>query len=337
MRLVHGENPRQTPATLRALPSARRDPLAIGHFRIRGTRAPCYTNVADADTLLQTLSLAAEAFRQHYGKTPYLAIAAKHGNACGAAADWRSPRRALEGALFGNPQAIWGGEIAVTFDIDGDLARRLLFSARRLRREGRGEWMLDLVLAPRFTAEAETILASRKAQKRFSNPALRAPRLPRAAWAGRLVRGGALRQPWPTYVLDVRGIAPEAPLPAGERFDSLILAWAVAFSSFHGGNEIALAKGRKLLSVGGGPSTVDAAETAVSRARRRGHDPAGSVFCANAFFPFPDAPRILARAKVGAGCAPLGSRRDALVVSFFKRAGVSMTYLPPDVRGFSRH
>ena len=119
--------------------------------------------------------------------------------------------------------------------------------------------------------------------------------------------------------------------------DSLITAWSVAYSSFHGGNEVTLAKDGKLIGVGGGPSTVEAAETAVNRALARGHDARGSVFAADAFFPFTDAPKILSEAGCTLGVVPAGGKKERLVKEFFRENNMRMIYLPPECRGFCRH
>jgi phosphoribosylaminoimidazolecarboxamide formyltransferase/IMP cyclohydrolase len=89
--------------------------------------------------------------------------------------------------------------------------------------------------------------------------------------------------------------------------------------------------------VGGGPATVQAAEVAVDRAKKAGHATEGSVFCADAFFPFTDGPQILIDAGVKVGCVPSGGKNEPEMRQAFSRAGVTMLYMPQDFRGFCRH
>lgn len=336
LRLANGENPYQQPADLFADPASR-DPLALHRFASRGPGTPCFVNLADADALVTTLAALANAFRRNFGKVPHLAVAAKHGNACGASYDWESPARAAERALWGNPRAIWGGEVAVNFQVAEDLARLLTESARRKEALGMRQWLLDMVLAPRFSGEAVRILARRQTVKLLENPALAGPWADETGWRHRAVRGGVLRQPAAGFVLEKGGVAwvPEAPDDA--RFQDLVLAWGIAFTSNVGGNEVALAREGALLALGGGPSTVDAVEVALARGRGNGRDLRGAVFCADAFFPFEDAPRLLAEAGCRAGCVPEGGRRFPQVREFLREAGVVAGYLPPAIRGFCRH
>jgi phosphoribosylaminoimidazolecarboxamide formyltransferase/IMP cyclohydrolase len=76
---------------------------------------------------------------------------------------------------------------------------------------------------------------------------------------------------------------------------------------------------------------------AVERAREGGHETDGSVFCADAFFPFTDAPQVLIDAGVKFGCVPAGGRNEPLVRELFAAENVDMFYLPEDFRGFCRH
>ena len=330
LRLVHGENPYQAPSSLFARNDG--DALSTHNFRSVGRGVPCFTNLADLDSVLHTLCLASEAFRLKYGKVPFIAVAAKHGNACGMSVDWKSEDNAVDGALWGNPLAVWGGEFIANFEISADLGRLLLGSPDRGDKYGSINWMLDVIAAPGFDKKAVEVLGRRAMRKLFKNPALSGPGLPDDGWHFRQVRGGFLRQPLPDVVLDLRN------KKLGSRImDSLIIAWSSAYSSFHGGNEVALAKDGKLIGVGGGPSTVEAAETAVNRALARGHDARGSVFAADAFFPFTDAPKVLADAGCRAGVVPAGGKNERKVKEFFHENEVDVVYLPPGYRGFCRH
>jgi phosphoribosylaminoimidazolecarboxamide formyltransferase/IMP cyclohydrolase len=76
---------------------------------------------------------------------------------------------------------------------------------------------------------------------------------------------------------------------------------------------------------------------AVERAHQAGHDTAGSIFCADAFFPFTDATQVLIDAGVKLGGVPAGGKNEPLIRAQLAAAGVRMYYLPEDFRGFCRH
>ncbi len=353
--LLNGENPYQIPASAfisaspciaasasipgsaSSISSGDDDPLSLLNFRQASGDAPCFTNMADADSILATMCLAAEAFAVNTGSAPYLCVAAKHGNACGMGVSKASPAEAVEKALFGNPRSIWGGEAIVNFPVDRQLAEVLSRSGRRERLLGNGAWMLDVVMAPSFTSEAISILGKRKERKLLANVALLSPSPKKSGFTYRAVRGGFLRQPPPTYILNRRACRIVGQDLSESDVSSLLVAWAVVFSSSHGGNEIAIAKDGALLSAGGGPSTVEAARVAVARAIDCGHETKGAVFGADAFFPFIDAPAVLCEAGITVGCVPAGGKNEKDIREFFCARGGTVAYIPPEFRGFCRH
>jgi AICAR transformylase/IMP cyclohydrolase PurH len=172
------------------------DGLSLARFKMvsRG-EPPCFTNLADADNLIQTMCLTAEAFRKQNGEMPYTCVAAKHGNPCGMAIDRDSPSIAVRKALYGNPRAIWGGEVVTNFPIDAQIAQELFKSPGRNSAAGNAAWMLDIVVAPAFDTAAIEILGARKQRKLMENRCLLSPELQNnPSWAYRFVRGGFLRQ-----------------------------------------------------------------------------------------------------------------------------------------------
>jgi AICAR transformylase/IMP cyclohydrolase PurH len=334
--LLNGENPYQVPASA-FVSEIGNDSLSLLNFKQVSGQPPCFTNMADADCILKTICLAAEAFILNSGSLPYLCVAAKHGNACGMGVSKTSPAQAVEKALLGNPRAIWGGEAITNFPVDKQLAELFLQGGQRKNLLGNGFWMLDLVMAPSFTNEAISTLSRRKARKLFENKALQSPMLKKTGFTYRLVRGGFLRQAPASYILNLKSCQQQDKgLSEGQR-QSLLLAWAVAFSSFHGGNEIALAKDGALLSAAGGPSTVEAVRTTIARLIECGHATKGAIFAANAFFPFTDAPALLCGAGITIGCVPGGGKHETQIKDFFHTHAATVVYLPQEFRGFCRH
>ncbi len=335
LELLNGENPYQIPSYLFAA-SGDGDELAIHRFRLLRGEAPCFTNVADLDCILHTLCLACEAFNKSFGKVPHLAVAAKHGNACGLAADWQSPGAAAEKALSGNMSAIWGGELIVNFPIDETVALLLYESREREKKLGNKAWMLDVIAAPSFSKEALNVLGRKQSRKLFENSQLSSPGVSITRNL-RQVRGGFLCQPSFGYVLDFDEAEKTSADFTDEDRTSLILAWATAWSSSLGGNEIAIVKDGQLIGTGGGPSTVAAARNAVIRAREEAHSLENAAFAADAFFPYTDAPQVLIDGGCSLGLVPKGGVREQEVRGLFKSENVRMCFLPEQFRGFCRH
>jgi phosphoribosylaminoimidazolecarboxamide formyltransferase/IMP cyclohydrolase len=333
--LLNGENPYLIPAELFKIKSD--DPLSLPKFKQISGDKPCFTNLADADSILQTMCLASGAFTLKYNKTPFICIAAKHGNACGMGISWENKIDAVHKALWGNPRSIWGGEVIVNFEIDEPAATSLYKSQQRKDSLGDAAWMLDIILAPVITPQAVKILGLRQERKLLENNALKEPLVSRSKYTYRFLRGGFLRQPPLNFILDFKEAALVGDDLNSAAIDSLIIAWSAAWSSSYGGNEIALVKDAQLLSVGGGSSTVEAALVAVTKAKHYGHDLSKASFAADAFFPFTDAPEVLYEAGIKTGLVPKGGKNFSLVEDFFKTKNVNMVYLAEKYRGFCRH
>lgn len=333
--LLEGENPYQTPSDLFQLDYA--DGLALSNFQQISGSLPCYTNMADFDCILTMMCLLTEAFFKYYQKVPNIVIAAKHGNACGLAIDWSSPVTTIENALLGNPIAIFGGEVIVNFSINESLAQSLVSNKKREGLLGNSKWGLDLLIVPELERAAAEILGNQKRLKIFKNENLKNPYFNKTGWSYRMVRGGFLRQPPHNYVLDLAESKAEFPLPESNYLDSLIIAWATAWTSSHGGNEVAIVKDRMLLGAGGGPSTIDACYAAIERAKKYDRNLRNSVFAADAFFPFTDAPDGLVKIGCVYGIVPAGGKNFESVKNCFNKHNVKVFYLPEQFRGFCRH
>jgi len=288
--LMNGENPYQVAGLFSTCTD---DPLSIPRLELLSETKPCYTNLADVACIVDTVCLTCAAFNHQYNKLPFITIASKHGNPTGLCVSWVDPAITITKALFGDPMAIWGGELITNFSIDTTLAELMIRSSAREESIGSAGWMLDVVIAPEYSNEALDMLRKRKFRKIFRNSELKNPTLNLNRHAYRGVRGGFIRQSPPARVLKLEEAEVTGDGLSEEAVDSIIVAWSAAFRSFHGGNEVAVAKNRNLIRVGGGPSTVSAAETAVLRGQGAKHDLSNSVFAADAFFPFTDAPQVL--------------------------------------------
>src|SRR3954454_21636043 len=108
--------------------------------------------------------------------------------------------------------------------------------------------------------------------------------------------------------------------PTAQELADLKLAWLAC--KHVKSNAITLAKSGMLVGVGGGQvDRVGAAGIAVAKAGTRAK---GSVAASDAFFPFPDGPKILLDAGVTALIHPGGSVRDAESVALADARGAAM-------------
>ena len=91
-KLLNGENPYQKPCILF---KTNNDDLGLSSFKLHSKVSPCYTNVADFESILETLTLLTKTFFTNYGKIPFIAIASKHGNPCGIAVSWKTKHKQI--------------------------------------------------------------------------------------------------------------------------------------------------------------------------------------------------------------------------------------------------
>jgi phosphoribosylaminoimidazolecarboxamide formyltransferase/IMP cyclohydrolase len=104
-----------------------------------------------------------------------------------------------------------------------------------------------------------------------------------------------------------------------------VFAWRVC--KHVSSNAIVLVRDLATIGIGAGQmSRVDAVRIAVEKAAAFGHDANGSSLASDAFFPFPDGPRIALDAGTTAIVQPGGSKRDQDVIDAVERAGATMVF-----------
>jgi phosphoribosylaminoimidazolecarboxamide formyltransferase/IMP cyclohydrolase len=307
--LRYGENPHQPAARYRRTdrePRAGDGPFAGGEPPLQG-KALSYNNVLDA-------SAAAALARLLRG--PGVVIV-KHTNPCGAAERPTLPA-AWDAALAGDPVSAFGGVVAINGPVGRDLAQRLT------------SIFLEVVVAPSFDDAAREVLATKPNLRLVVDRALGDPVAHPAApepLGSFRTAGGAVLVTAPDTLDDDPAawtvVTRRAPTDR-ERAD-LDLAWRLCRGVVS--NAILLVRDGMLVGLGSGQvSRVDACRGAVDKARQfQGAAAAtGAVAASDAFFPFPDGPRVLLDAGVTAIVQPGGSMRDAEVLADVDAAGAAM-------------
>ncbi len=322
----YGENAQQSPAGL--FSSGTNDSLALDKFKLIEGIAPSYNNWCDIDRMLQTITHIAAAYAKNRNSVPFIAIGVKHGNACGAAVG-DSKAEVVKKMMVGDPLAIFGGLIMTNFSVDESVTEHLAGK------------LLDAIIAPSFSPEAIAALKRKGDKCRFiANETLGSldEKCLDSALRFRYVRGGFLRQPNYTFVLDLKNEELQKyGMLSQKQENDLLLAWAIGTTS--NSNTIAIVKNSQLLGNGvGQQDRVGAAKLAIERAHRSEHNLEGSVAYSDSFFPFPDGPKILIDAGIKAILATSGSIRDKETIDLCREQNVALYMIPDAIgRGFFGH
>jgi len=302
--LRYGENPHQRAAFY----ADARSPLAastggrptIASAEVLGGKQLSYNNILDLDAALGLcLELAEPA-----------AVVVKHNNPCGVAIASDIATAYLR-ARDADPVSAFGGIVAVNREVDDALAKLLV------------ETFLECVVAPRYSAAARDLLASKKNLRLVAATGRWSASPDDAAWSIRTIAGGALVQTVDHGLADVASaklVTKRAPT-ADERAD-LAFAWKVA--KHVKSNAIVFAKAGVTLAIGAGQmSRVDSVKICE---RKAGDKLAGAAVASDAFFPFRDGVDVLATAGAKAVVQPGGSVRDAEVIAAADEHGLAMVF-----------
>jgi len=286
MELAYAENRNQDPAHIFSTRSG--DPISMCNFHwISGK--PSYISIADGAQLAEILCLMAEAFRHWRGKAPFIAIAGKHGNPCGASVNWDYPIDAISNALWGDPTAVMGGEIVTNFPITDEMSK-ILFRVEDedIKKVGRDKWGLDLILAPEFSDGAIDLLGKKEKRRLPANPYLLEAPFSRYQWVYRQVLGDFIRQKTSDFILTqeiIQSWSGQNLLRRPEKFQDMIIAWACCWRA--SSNSVALANNKMLIGLGcGQQDRIACTQLALDRANRAGHNTGGSMFASDGFFPY---------------------------------------------------
>lgn len=330
----YGENGYQTPAAM--FTSGTNDPLALDKLEIIAGTDPSYNNLCDIDRLLQIMTHIAATFDVNYSEVPMMAVAVKHGNACGAAIG-NDAKDVVYDMAMGDPLAIFGGFVMLNFPVTLKIAKALLF-------DGMGHLekrLLDGIVAPAF--DADTIrLFKRKNDKCRLIVNTTLSKLNRnsldTATRFRYARGGFLLQPNYNFILDLKDpeLVKYGNLNRREEKD-LLLAKAICDTS--NSNTITLVNDGRLIGNGiGQQARVYGSRLACERANACGHSTGGAVAASDSFFPQTDGVEVLNKAGVGAIISTSGSVMDKEVIQYCEENGIAICLIPDKKgRGFFGH
>jgi phosphoribosylaminoimidazolecarboxamide formyltransferase/IMP cyclohydrolase len=295
--LVYGENPHQR-AAYYSEAGARRHLLSrVGQLH---GRELSYNNLAD----LSAARLLALEF------TVPACVIVKHANPCGVAVAG-SIEEAYERALASDPLSAYGCVMVLNRPVGDELGAKI------------AEQFVEVLLAPEYGEQSLDALRQKPATRILVDRERR--RFDPSERDFKRVLGGILVQDrdWATTERDgMRVVSGE---PSESDWGDLLFAWRVC--KHVASNAIVLVKELQTIGIGAGQqSRVDAVKIAVEKAREHGHDLQGAALASDAFFPFPDGPRVALEAGVKALIQPGGSKRDADVIDAVEKAGATMVF-----------
>jgi phosphoribosylaminoimidazolecarboxamide formyltransferase / IMP cyclohydrolase len=292
--LRYGENPHQA-AAYYAESSA--EHLLSGVKKLQG-REISFNNLYDLDAARTLLADLTDL------DAPAAAVIIKHANPCGAAVG-ESVADAYRKALASDPQSAFGGIVALSGEVDGELAAEI------------SRVFTEILVAPGFTEEAKEIFSSKPNVR-----VLAAGQLVRPTLSAKHVTGGVLLQDADAVEDDSEYSVVTEAHPSPQQMADLLFAWRVA--RVVKSNAIVLVKDGATVGVGAGQmSRVDSSGIAVKKAGERAR---GSTAASDAFFPFADGVEALAEAGIEAVIQPGGSVRDDEVVEAANRNGLAMVF-----------
>ena len=295
--LVYGENPHQR-AAYYAEAGVRRHLLS--RVEQLGGRELSFNNLNDLDAarmLVREFALPA-------------CVIVKHANPCGVAVG-ASIEEAYEVALAADPVSAYGGVVVLNRAVSAALGERL------------AEQFVEVLFAPGYDEVAIEALI-RKQSIRILNDT---ERRQAEAWERdyKRVLGGLLVQDRDWDVEDREGMEIATGEPTEAQWGDLLFAARVC--KHVASNAIVIAKDLQTIGIGAGQmSRVDAVRIALEKAHEHGHSLTGASLASDAFFPFPDGPRLALDAGVDAFIQPGGSKRDIDVIEAVESAGAAMVF-----------
>ena len=259
-----------------------------------------YNNLLDVDAAVNLMN-------EFYGEEPTFAIL-KHNNACGVA-QRATLHKAYIDALAGDPVSAFGGVLISNCEID-------LATAEEIH-----TLFFEVVIAPSFNKEAETVLKGKKNRILLIQNSVNLPET-----SVRTCLNGVLVQEKDTITDDV-SILENATnsTPIAVEIEDLLFASKICKHTKS--NTIVLAKNKQLCASGTGQtSRVDALNQAIHKATSFEFNLSGAVMASDAFFPFPDCVEIAKNAGITAVIQPGGSIKDQLSIDYCNANNVAMVF-----------
>ncbi|NUO78960.1 bifunctional phosphoribosylaminoimidazolecarboxamide formyltransferase/IMP cyclohydrolase [candidate division KSB1 bacterium] len=296
--LRYGENPHQRAGFYRD--SLSRETGLAGARQLQGKELS-FNNIADADAALNIVRMF---------ETPSCVII-KHANPCGVGVGENLLEAYLR-AKATDPLSAFGGIVGCNREVEGETAAAI------------AELFTEVVLAPKYSAEALKIFAQKKNVRVLELSELRLA--PHASLELKKVAGGMLVQERDSGTDDEQSFKCVTQRAASAKeMQALCFGWKVV--RWVKSNAIVFCNEQQTLGIGAGQmSRVDAVKLAIAKAGSLKLSLEGAVMASDAFFPFADGLEAAAAAGITAVIQPGGSLRDADVIAAANRLNVAMLF-----------
>ncbi len=294
--LRYGENPHQEAKFYRGQQEVG---YSLATARQLNGKELSYNNIQDANAALQIVREFSEPF----------CVGLKHMNPCGAAIG-KDGVEAWTKAYEADTVSIFGGIVATNCEVTREMAERMK------------PIFLEIIMAPKFTAEALEILSTKKNLRLLEVKMEREEReMPQYV----SVNGGLLVQ---HLDIHTKAVEPSQCVtekqPSVEELQDLSFGWRIV--KHVKSNAIVAVKGGQTLGVGAGQmNRIGSAEIALNQANEKGVKE-GIVLASDGFFPFDDCVTLASERGVSAIVQPGGSVRDEDSILKANEKGLSMLF-----------
>ena len=247
-----------------------------------------YNNLVDIDAAVQLIN--------EFNETTFAII--KHTNPCGIASR-PTVKESWDAALAGDPESAFGGVLACNGEIDKATAEAI------------NEIFFEVLVAPSFSAEALTVLKSKK-----NRILLQQLGKSLGKYQYRSLLNGVLGQQNDEGNYTKWEETGGRTSVESEKKD---LEFANIVCKHLKSNAIALVKNRQLVGKGcGQTSRIDSLRQSIEKARQFNFDLKGAVLASDAFFPFDDCVKMSHEAGITSFIQPGGSIRDKDSIEYCK-------------------
>ncbi len=293
-----------------------------------------FNNYVDANAAVE---LCNELDRAFPGRI--VCVLVKHTNACGVGIA-KTFEEAYRKAYLSDPTAAFGGVLAQNVAVTKETANCVMETYARFGKDaGMKGFFVEVWTAPDFADESVALIQQSKSwgqRVRLLSLGKSGNNESRSPTQIRQISGGCVAQSADNEGLneDKWHIATDR-LPTEPEWNHLKLAWLVCKHTKS--NAITICNDNMLIGSGmGQTSRIMSCRIATWQARENGHEHqlTGAAAASDAFFPFPDGPKILIDAGIGAIIQPGGSKRDEDVIAACNQANIAMVLT--DTRHF-RH
>jgi phosphoribosylaminoimidazolecarboxamide formyltransferase/IMP cyclohydrolase len=294
--LRYGENPHQRAMVYRD--EQYRNPSVLDAKQLQGKELS-YNNILDLNAAFKLI----REFDEPTG------VIVKHNNPCGVASAG-SILDAFRMAKSVDPEASFGGVVALNRKVDAELAREITSK------------FVDIVLAPGFEEKALEVLRAKRNMRLMENPGVNVKRLPYRKY--RSILGGLLVQDANVKMLEQTKVVTKRK-PTEKEMKAMLYAWKIV--KYVKSNAIVYARENRAVGIGAGQmKRIDAAKLGAMIARDYGEELKGCAMASDAFFPFRDGIDYAAKLGITAIIQPGGSIRDEEVIKAADEHNIAMVF-----------